>query len=442
MRRRIAPGALRAANVTYSDWIPLCHTKKYERKVRVTRHPPGDGDVMQIIVMKKVLTLILSVCMLFSVLAVAVLADDVPTFEPDTFYAAKGTPKIDGEMDDAYLKAPVIKIESGVPRESQRKTREEVSLRILWDENNLYLYFDIKDPYITPVEHEKQWTQDYTAMYQFYLGDSIGVYLNTSGQQHTDYRSEPGVVGCAMYNGAVNHGLAGNTLYAAAGHAPIWSGKTIADDDPNKAEKEAEVAAAKEVVNNCIYQTTIVTDAEGKATGWTCEMQIRFENFTATKDAVIGFVGQIDCDDQAKEKGGEGSGNWGTREYSLFTNSRANEQMQKECYKNTYFFDKLVLAEEPDLTPEQPEQPGQPENPEQPGNPENPGQQTTEPPTSEEPSKPNTPASTTEKKTDAKTDAPKDDKKGGCSSSIAELAFLTPVLAGFALLKKKKKSDN
>lgn len=85
LRRRIAPGALRAANVTYSDWIPLCHTKKYERKVRVTRHPPGDGDVMQIIVMKKVLTLILSVCMLFSVLAVAVLADDVPTFEPDTF---------------------------------------------------------------------------------------------------------------------------------------------------------------------------------------------------------------------------------------------------------------------------------------------------------------------------------------------------------------------
>ena len=49
---------------------------------------------------------------------------------------------------------------------------------------------------------------------------------------------------------------------------------------------------------------------------------------------------------------------------------------------------------------------------------------------------------TTEEKTDAKTDAPKDDKKGGCSSSIAELAFLTPVLAGFALLKKKKKSDN
>ena len=113
--------------------------------------------------------------------------------------------------------------------------------------------------------------------------------------------------------------------------------------------------------------------------------------------------------------------------------------MQKECYKNTNYFDKLVLAEEPDLTPEQPEQP---ENPEQPSNPENPGQQTTEPPTSEEPSKPNTPASTTEEKTDAKTDAPKDDKKGGCSSSIAELALLTPVLAGFALLKKKKKSDN
>ena len=52
------------------------------------------------------------------------------------------------------------------------------------------------------------------------------------------------------------------------------------------------------------------------------------------------------------------------------------------------------------------------------------------------------PATTTEKKTEAKTDAPKDDKKDGCSSSIAELAFLTPVLAGFALLKKKKKSDN
>ena len=59
--------------------------------------------------------------------------------------------------------------------------------------------------------------------------------------------------------------------------------------------------------------------------------------------------------------------------------------------------------------------------------------------------KPNTPASTTEEntdaKTDAKTDAPKDDKKGGCASSIAELVLLTPVLAGFALLKKKKKSE-
>lgn len=385
--------------------------------------------------MKKVLTLILSVCMLLSIFAVAVLADGEITFEPDTFYAAKGTATIDGQMDDAYLKAPVIKLEGGVPRESQRRTRNEVALRILWNENNLYLYFDIKDPYITPAEHEKQWTQNYTAMYQFYLGDSIGVYINTSGQDHTDYRSEPGVVGCAMYNGAVNHGMGGNTLYAAAGHAPIWSGKTIAADDPNKEAKEAEVAAAKAVTEACIYQTTIVTDAEGKATGWTCEMQIRFENFTATADAVIGFVGQVDCDDQAKEKGGEGSGNWGTREYSLFSNSRANEQMQKECYKNTYFFDKLVLAEEPDLTPPTPE------NPEDTGtaeNPENPGQQTTAQITTEAPSKPDTPASTTEEKTDA----PKNDQKDGCSSSIAELALLTPLLAGFALLKKKKKSDN
>lgn len=351
------------------------------------------------------------------------LAEDEIVFRPDTFYAAKGTPEnIDGIMDEAYLKAPVIKVNGGVPRDSQRRTRNDVSLRILWDENYLYAFFDIVDPYITPAEHEKQWTQDYTALYQFYLGDSIGLYINTSGKVSTDYRNEPGVVGCSMYNVAVNHGLNGNKPYAAAGRVACDGSKLLSAE---------EQAAAKAVADACWYQTTIVKDDSGKATGWTCEMKIKFESFTPKADDVIGFVGQVDCDDKAAEKGNAGSGNWGTREYSLFTNSEANSQNQRECYKDTRFFDQLVLALEPDTSTEEPttEEPTTEAPTTEAPTTEAP---TSEAPTSEEPSKPGTTA--------PGTDAPAAND-AGCASSVSGLLLLTPMLAGAVLLKKKKKSE-
>lgn len=384
-------------------------------------------------VMKRILTLALSVCMLLSVLTVAIFADDAVTFEADTFYAAKGTAVIDGVMDDAYLKAPEFGIEGGIPRDSQRKTREVVKARVLWDENNLYIFFNITDSYITPAEHEAAWTNNYTELWNFYLGDAIAVSVNTTGQQHSDFRSEPGVVGVAMYQGGVNYGMLTNEaqqLYAAAGHAPLWAGKVAADTDSD--EKKNEIKAAKTVVENCIYKTALVKDADGKVTGWTCEMQIRFENFTATADTEIGFVVQVDCDDKAAQKD---NGSWGTREYSLDSNSRANEQGQKNCYQNTNYFDKLVLQVEPKLTPTPADTEGQ-TTAEKP---------TDEKPTEEQPTKEQQTEAKTEAKNETKTEAKaeaetitNEKEKGGCSSSVAELAFLPIVLAGFVLVKKKK----
>lgn len=406
--------------------------------------------------MKKVLTLILSVCMILSVIAVAVSAEDGATvnFEAITMYAAKGTPEaIDGVMDEVYKKAPEIKVEGAVPTNNGKVTRTKVRMRILWDEEFLYTFFDITDNYITPEEHEKQWTENYTDLNGFWNGDNVNVLINTSGKipsEPANYRNEPGIVGCSVYSGGVNYGLTGNKPYAGAGHAAMWADRIIKDDDPDKAAKEAEVAAAKAVLDAAWYQTRIVTeevtDSNGnpttKTVGWTCEMKIKFESYTPTADDVIGFVAQIDCDDKAAEKT-PGSGNYATRECRLYTNPKALEQVQLQCYDNTNYFDKLVLAVEPPVdpapTPDNPDP--TPDNPDPtPGNPD-PAPGNPDPTPDNPDPTPNTPASTTEENTDAKTDAPKDDKKGGCASSIAELVLLTPVLAGFALLKKKKKSE-
>ena len=376
--------------------------------------------------MKKLFALILSVCLLLSVLALAVSAEEeTVNFDAITMYAAKGTPEaIDGVMDEIYKKAPEIKVEGVVPQGSNKPTRERVTLRILWDENYLYTFFDITDPYITPEEHEKQWTKDYTDLNAFWNGDGVNVLINTSGKlpsEPADYRSEPGVRGCGVYCGGVNYGLTGNKPYAGAGYAAMLAGKTVKDDDPDKEAKEAAIAEAKAVLDACWYQTKIVTNEAGRVTGWTCEMKIKFDGYTPQADDVIGFVAQIDCDDKADEKT---PGNFASRECRLYTNPKALEQNQLQCYDNTNYFDKLVLALEPNVNPEQPEQPEQPtEAPEQPTKaPEQP----TEAPT--------------EKPTEAPTEAPKNND-AGCASSVAELALLTPLLAGFALLKKKKKSE-
>ena len=214
----------------------------------------------------------------------------------------------------------------------------------------------------------------------------------------------------------------------------MWAGKTYGDNEP---EKKAESEAAREVVNACWYQTKIVTNDAGRATGWTCEMKIRFENYIPKADDVIGFVGQIDCDDKAAEK----NGTWGTREYSLFTNPNAQEHLQNQCYQDTRYFDNLVLALEPDLEPEpKPELPtGTDTEPESKPAPKPETPTTAAPATSSTPSTPSTPSGneTSGTPTDTKA-AEKPD--GGCASSVAGIVTLTPILAGFALLRKKKKS--
>ena len=105
----------------------------------------------------------------FSTLALAALlvtALSVSASAANSFEAATGTPTIDGKMDDAYKAAPEIAI--NVKTSGDGKTSG--TARVLWDSNNIYVFFDVTDPVLS--------TEVSKNMYE---SDSVEFFINLAG---------------------------------------------------------------------------------------------------------------------------------------------------------------------------------------------------------------------------------------------------------------------
>ena len=102
----------------------------------------------------------------FALAALMVTALSISASAANSFEAATGTPTIDGKMDDAYKAAPEIAI--NVKTSGDGKTSG--TARVLWDSNNLYVFFDITDPVLS--------TEVSKNMYE---SDSVEFFINLAG---------------------------------------------------------------------------------------------------------------------------------------------------------------------------------------------------------------------------------------------------------------------
>ncbi len=205
--------------------------------------------------MKKVASLALAALM------TATLAASVNA--ANTFEAATGTPTIDGKMDDAYKAATAVKIANTASATADKKTSG--TAYTLWDNNNIYVFFDIVDPLVSTKTHSKYVADAGTYMYE---SDSVEFFLNLSGQATGDVT----VVNAAQYTApAPGLGITAN----------LWSGRG----------KQWDACKAKSTY------ATVKTDK-----GYAVEMQIAWgADFTPKADAEIGVVYHINSDENTTE---------------------------------------------------------------------------------------------------------------------------------------------
>lgn len=85
-----------------------------------------------------------------------------------------GTPKIDGEIDEVWNKAPLIK----PPYTSNASVEASATFKLLWDDYALYILAQVKDPNMT------------LAPYQEYEKDSIEIFLDENNDKTSSYGSD------------------------------------------------------------------------------------------------------------------------------------------------------------------------------------------------------------------------------------------------------------
>ncbi len=87
---------------------------------------------------KKAVVSIIAVLLLTMCFGGAVFADDTPSAE-----AIKGTPVIDGEMDDIWESANAIVPD--IYKEGNADINAKAKVYTMWDEDNLYIFADVQD---------------------------------------------------------------------------------------------------------------------------------------------------------------------------------------------------------------------------------------------------------------------------------------------------------
>ena len=112
--------------------------------------------------MKKLISLLLAALLVLS-LTLAASAGKEPAGEyPKEYYEAvkaEGEIVIDGVMDDAYLAAPVVKIDNKIMVDLLYDEADiaDGELRILWTEDALYVFFTVNDATYAPPYAETGW---------------------------------------------------------------------------------------------------------------------------------------------------------------------------------------------------------------------------------------------------------------------------------------------
>ncbi|MBQ8510378.1 MAG: hypothetical protein IJ493_10785 [Clostridia bacterium] len=223
--------------------------------------------------------------------ALMVTALSISASAANSYKAATGTPTIDGKMDDAYKAAEAISISNNLKSAGDGKTSG--TARVLWDDKNIYVFFDITDPILSDKAAATYWQ-----------ADSVEFFL--------DLAAAPGDIT------TINAGQ-----YTAQGPVPGaefgWNGRGQHWDTGSK---------------TATYKS-VVTDK-----GYAVEMVIPWgSNYTPKADAVIGVAFHINSDEDGKS---------GTREGEYFAGDAA---AQEKAWSSTEAYDKLTLTSERYVAP-------------------------------------------------------------------------------------------
>lgn len=111
-------------------------------------------------------------------------ADQVPV-------ALHGTPKIDGEVDDAWAKCPEIAVDKIVSGEStaSKDTMATAKVKLLWDDEHIYALFHVKDSKLSD-SGSQAYEQDSIEFFVDELNQKAGTYQEDDVQYRVAFNGD------------------------------------------------------------------------------------------------------------------------------------------------------------------------------------------------------------------------------------------------------------
>lgn len=104
--------------------------------------------------------------------------------EANSSYAVYGTPEINAEIDDVWREAPVLNIN----RFQTAWQGANGTSRVLWDEDNLYVLFQVADGELD-ISAEDPWEQDSVEAFVNETGETTTSYVDGVGQYRVNYEN-------------------------------------------------------------------------------------------------------------------------------------------------------------------------------------------------------------------------------------------------------------
>ncbi|MFK8113606.1 MAG: sugar-binding protein [Rubripirellula sp.] len=105
--------------------------------------------------------------------------------------AIKGTPKLDGKIDEVWKTAPVVEVNQAASGIVQIDEEEMATAKVqfLWDDANVYVLWHVKDSLLSAVEENDPWATDSVEFFldqnnkasMFYQDDDAQYRVNFKG---------------------------------------------------------------------------------------------------------------------------------------------------------------------------------------------------------------------------------------------------------------------
>ena len=103
--------------------------------------------------------------------------------------AIKGTPELDGKIDDIWKKAPTVDVKKAAILQIDEEDMATAKVQLLWDDAHLYVLWHVKDGLLSAVEGNDAWATDSVEFFldqnnkgsMFYQDDDAQYRVNFKG---------------------------------------------------------------------------------------------------------------------------------------------------------------------------------------------------------------------------------------------------------------------